>query len=301
VESRLDAWLAVLDGMGGSDLLLTDGSRPIFRVDGVLRPLEEADPLTGEEIEAIVRTQIDDSFGDRLHLGREVDFSFTWRNQARIRGNAFYQRNSCSVSLRRIPLHIPTMVELGIPAELTPLLGSESGLILVTGAAGSGKSTSLAAMVDEINRREPCHIITIEDPIEYVHVNERAVVSQREVGVDTRSYATALRSVRREDPDVVVVGEVNDSETVAAALGLADTGRRVIATVTAPGPLAGAERLVEVFPARRREQARAHLAAVLLAVLFQRRVPLRSGGVATEYELTLGLPGAAHPEMVTSH
>lgn len=288
MEARLDAWLAVLDGMGGSDLLLTDGSRPIVRVEGSLRPLDEAEPLTGEEIEAIVRAQIDDAFGERLHLGQEVDFSFTWRQKARIRGSAFYQRNSCALSLRRVPLQVPTMAELGLPDELRRLLSAPSGLILVAGPARSGKSATVAAIVDEINRTEPCHIVSVEHPIEFVHRNQRAVVSQREVGVDTRSFATALRSVRREDPDVVVVGELSDPDSVLAALDLAETGHRVIAAVAVKDPARGLEHLSDIVSSRRRAQVRTQLAETLLAVLYQRSLTGVGGRPVPAYELVLG-------------
>jgi twitching motility protein PilT len=290
VETRLDAWLGVLHDLGGSDILLTDGSKPLLRVDGALRGLEAADPLTGEEIEAIARTQIDDQYGDRLHLGREVDFSFTWRDQDRIRASAFYQRSSCSLSLRRIPLRIPSLVQLGLPGQVGHLLSGRPGLILVTGQAGSGKSTTMAAMVEELNRSEPCHIVTIEDPIEFVYADQQAAVSQREVGTDTRSFATALRAVRREDPDVVMVGEITDPDTIAAVLELAETGHRVIAALGINDSVSCLERLIEVFPLSRRDQIRVQLAGTLLAVLYQRMVPRREGGLAAAYELMIGIP-----------
>ena len=290
VESRLDAWLKVLDDRGGSDILLTDGSKPLLRIEGSLRPLEEAEPLTGEEIEAIARAQIDDQYGDRLHLGQEVEFSFTWRDQARIRASAFYQRNSCALSLRRIPLRIPGLTELGLPPHASRLLSGRHGLILVTGQAGSGKSTTMAAMVEEINRNEACHIVTIEDPIEFVHLNRLAAVSQREIGTDTRSFATALRAVRREDPDVVMVGEIHDADTIAAVLDIAENGHRVIGALTINDSVSCVERMIEVFPPSRRDQVRVQLAGTLLAVVYQRMVPRIDGGMAPAYELLMGLP-----------
>ena len=267
VEARLDAWLAVLHERGGSDILLTDGSKPRLRIDGALRTLEEADPLTGEEIEAIARAQIDDQYGDRLHLGQEVEFSFTWREQARIRASAFYQRNSCSMALRRIPLRVPSLSELGLPPDVGRLLSGRHGLLLVTGQAGSGKSTTMAAMVQEINRTEPCHIVTIEDPIEFVHTNDRAVVSQREIGTDTRSFSTALKAVRWEDPDVIMVSEIRDQETIAAVLDIAESGHRVIGAVPINDSVSCLERLIDGFPSLRRDQIRVQLASNLLGVI----------------------------------
>lgn len=290
VEARLDAWLSVLHDLAGSDLLLTDGSKPLLRVDGELRRLEGAEPLTGEEIEAIARTQIDDQYGDRLHLGREVEFSFTWRDIDRIRASAFYQRATCSLALRRIPLIIPELADLGLPVGVSQVLHGRSGIILVTGQTGSGKSTTMAAMVDEINRTEACHIVTIEDPIEFVHTNRMAVVSQREIGTDTTSLATALKAVRREDPDVIVISEIGEPSGIAAALDLAETGHRVIAALGVNDSVACVERLVDVFPLPRRDQVRVQLAGCLLAVLYQRALPRIGGGLAVAHEMMLGLP-----------
>jgi twitching motility protein PilT len=290
VEPRLDAWLSVLHELDGTDILLTDGSKPLLRVDGKLMPLEEAEPLTGEEIEAITRIQIRDQYGDRLHLGREVDFSFSWRGQARIRANAFYQRTHCSLSLRRIPMQIPTPIELGLPPALAGILRNPSGLILVTGPTGSGKSTSMASMIDVLNRNRACHIVTVEDPIEYLHVNQMAAVSQREVGTDTESFDTALKSVLREDPDVVLVGEMRDLESISAALTIAETGHLVITTLHTNDSAQAIDRIIDVFATERRNQIQVQLAGTLLAVLYQRLIPKANGGLVAAYELMVGVP-----------
>ena len=290
VEPRLDAWLTVLHEYDGTDILLTDGSRPLLRIDGKLVPLEGAEPLTGEEIEVISRTQIRDQYGDRLHMGREVDFSFSWRDQARIRANAFYQRGSCALSLRRIPMQIPTPIELGLPPALSGILRSPSGLILVTGPTGSGKSTSMASMIDVINRNRPCHIITIEDPIEYLHDNQAAAVSQREVGTDTESFDNALKSVLREDPDVVLVGEIRDLESISAALTIAETGHLVITTLHTNDSAQAIDRIIDVFSSESRPQIQVQLAGTLLAVLYQRLVPRIGGGLVAAFELMVGVP-----------
>jgi twitching motility protein PilT len=290
VEPRLDAWLAVLDERNGTDILLTHNSAPLLRVDGRLTPLEGAEPLTGEEIEVIARTQIKDQYGDRLHVGREVDFSFSWRNLARVRANAFYQRGYCSLSVRRIPMKIPTPTDLGIPGVMAGILRNPSGIIMVTGPTGSGKSTTMAALVDTINRTRPCHIVTIEDPIEYLHTNQLAAVSQREVGTDTESFERALRSALREDPDVVMVGEMRDLESIAFALTIAETGHLVLATMHTNDSAQTIDRIVDVFPAERRPQIQVQLAGTLLSVIYQRLVPKVDVGMVAAYEVMVGVP-----------
>jgi twitching motility protein PilT len=290
VEPRLDAWLAELDERDGTDILLTHDSPPLLRVDGRLTPLDGAEPLTGEEIEVIARSQIKDQYGDRLHQGRDVDFSFSWRQRARVRANAFYQRGNCSLSLRRIPMKIPTPGELGIPGVMAGILRNPSGIILVTGPTGSGKSTTMAAMVDTINRVRPCHIITIEDPIEYLHTNQQAAVSQREVGTDTESFDRALRSALREDPDVVMVGEMRDLESIAFALTIAETGHLVLATMHTNDSAQTIDRIIDVFPAERRPQIQVQLAGTLLAVIYQRLVPKQDAGMVAAYEVMVGVP-----------
>jgi twitching motility protein PilT len=290
IERRLDAWLSELHDRDGTDILLTHDSPPLLRVDGRLTPLEGVEPLTGVEIEIIARSQIKDQYGDRLHIGQEVDFSFSWRNQARIRANAFYQRGNCSLSLRRIPMAIPTPPDLGIPGVMAGLLRSPSGMIMVTGPTGSGKSTTMASMIEMINRTRPCHIVTIEDPIEYLHTNRMAAVSQREVGTDTESFEKALRSVLREDPDVVMVGEMRDLESIAFALTIAETGHLVIATMHSNDSAQTIDRVIDVFPAERRPQIQVQLASTLLAVVYQRLLPKVESGMIAAFEVMVGVP-----------
>ena len=290
VENRLDEWLAILDARNGTDILLTEGSSPLLRVDGRLKPLEEVKPLTGEEIETIARKQFGDTKGETIRHGAEVDFSFSWRDKARIRANAFYQRGSCSLSVRRIPMEIPTPEELGLPAALAAILRNPSGLILVTGPTGSGKSTSMASMIDVLNQHRSCHIVTIEDPIEYLHRNKSSAVSQREVGSDTESFDNALKAVLREDPDVVLIGEMRDLESISAALTIAETGHLVITTLHTNDSAQSIDRIIDVFPAERRNQIQVQLAGTLLGVLYQRLVPMINGGMCAAYELMVGVP-----------
>lgn len=290
VDPRLDSWLSVLHDQAGTDILLTAGSPPLLRIDGELLPLGDTSPLTGSVIDDIAAKLLGRSTGDTLPAMREADLSFSWRELDRVRGNVFSQRGSCAVSLRRIPLAIPSPLELGLPTALSRLLRSPSGLILVTGPTGSGKSTSMASMVDVINKSRACHIVTIEDPIEYLHTNDRSAVSQREVGSDTESFATGLRSVLREDPDVVLVGEMRDLESISSAVTIAETGHVVITTLHTNDSSQAIDRIIDAYPSDRRNQIQVQLAGTLLAVLYQRLVPRLDGGLIAAYELMIGTP-----------
>jgi twitching motility protein PilT len=290
VEPRLDAWLGVLHDRNGTDILLTEGTPPLLRVDGELTPLDDCDALSAQEIQDIARKQIADARGERVHPRAEVDFSFSWQGKARIRANAFYQRGACSLSVRRIPMDIPSPEELGLPEAMASILRSPSGLILVTGPTGSGKSTSMASMIDVLNRHRRCHIVTIEDPIEYLHTNHQSAVSQREVGTDTDSFDNALKAVLREDPDVVLVGEMRDLESISAALTIAETGHLVITTLHTNDSAQSIDRIIDVFPSDRRNQIQVQLAGTLLGVLYQRLLPKIGGGMLAGYELMVGVP-----------
>src|SRR5713226_10553943 len=212
-----DALHRLLDA-AGSDLLLSCGSRPRIRKDGNLEPLEgHPRMLVPSDTQRLLREILDADQLKELETRRHVDFSFTWRERARIRGNAYYQRNSMAAAFRLLPLEIPSFDMLGIPESVHRLLEKQRGLILVTGPTGSGKSTTQAAMIDLLNETRPYHIVTIEEPSEYVHKHRLAIVDQREVGEDTPSFAEGLRAALREDPDVVLIGEMRDLETVTAA------------------------------------------------------------------------------------
>jgi twitching motility protein PilT len=288
IEPHLDEWLAALDDRVGSDLLVTVGSPPLLRVDGALLPLATANLLSAADVERIASAQLGEDMWARLEAERELDFSFTWRDAARIRGNAFYQRGNCSLALRRIPMDMPTPEQLGLPTGIIDVLRKPSGLILVTGPTGSGKSTSLAAMIDLINRTRACHIVTLEDPIEYLHSNKMAAISQREIGIDTHSFPRALRSVLREDPDVVLVGEMRDPESIQATLTVAETGHLVLATLHTNDSAQALDRIVDVFPSDGRPQIQVQLAGTLLAVVYQRLVARREGGMVAAYEVMIG-------------
>jgi twitching motility protein PilT len=289
IDARLDGWLATLAESNGSDILLTAGSVPLLRIDGELHPLMGGQALTDGDIEEIARPHLGDQL-EQLRRRSEVDFSFTWREAARVRANAFLQRGTCSLALRRIPMTIPTAAELGLPASVADVLRQPSGLILVTGPTGSGKSTTLASMIDWLNETRAGHIVTIEDPIEYLHRNRRCAVSQREIGTDTDSFSSALRAVLREDPDVVLLGEMRDLESIAAALTIAETGHLVLATLHTNDTAQALDRIVDVFPAERRPQIQVQLSGTLLAVVYQRLVLRRGGGMTAAFEVMIGIP-----------
>ena len=285
IGSRVDGLLEALWNAGGTDLLLTAGMAPQIRVHGDLYPVEGTRPLTADDTESMVAEVLSPAQSAAFATQQDYDFSFSWREQARIRGNAFIQRDQTALALRMIPRTVPSMEVLGLPSVLADLTTRHQGLILVTGPTGSGKSTSLAAMVDRINTHRACHILTIEDPIEYVHEHKRSLVSQREVGSDTASFPDALRAALREDPDVLLVGEMRDLESIRFALTIAETGHLVLATLHTNDTAQSLSRMIDVFPGDQQAQIRVQLAAALTAVVYQRLVPRVGGGMVAAYEV----------------
>ena len=287
ITSAIDSWLEELWDSRGTDLLLTTGSPPLVRVDGQMRAISQAEVFTPASVERVIKQVVGDDLVARYEAEREVDFAFSWRDRARLRCNAFHQRDSCALALRIIPFEIPGFAQLGIPQSVERLVELPMGLVIVTGPTGSGKSTTLAAMLDYINRYRRCHIVTIEDPIEYVHANHRSAVSQREVGSDTRSFTRALRSVLREDPDVLLVGEMRDQESIATTLTIAETGHLVFATLHTNDSAQALDRIVDIFPTDRRDQVQVQLASTLEGVVYQRLVPRIGGGLVAAYEVLM--------------
>jgi twitching motility protein PilT len=283
--SRVDGLLDELWNAGGTDLLLTAGIPPQIRVHGDLYPVNGARALTADDTESMVAELLSPAQSAAFAAQLDYDFSFTWRDQARIRGNAFMQRDQTALALRMIPRSVPTMEELGLPPVLADFTSRHQGLILVTGPTGSGKSTSLAAMLDRINTQRACHILTIEDPIEYVHDHKRSLVSQREVGTDTPTFTDALRAALREDPDVLLVGEMRDLESIRFALTIAETGHLVLATLHTNDTAQSISRMIDVFPAEQQAQIRVQLAAALTGVVYQRLVPRIGQGMVAAYEV----------------
>ena len=281
----MDALLGYLWDHNGSDLLLTAGTKPLARIDGALQPIEGAGELTSEEVEQLTLSMLPKEAHERFKAGKEIDFSFGFEGKARFRANAFHQRRSVALAVRMIPFEIPTFEQLGLPTAVEKLVNLQQGLVLVTGPTGAGKSTTLASMLDWINEHRQCHILTIEDPIEYVHSHKRSAVNQREVGDDTDSFERALRSALREDPDVLLVGEMRDLESIAIALTIAETGHLVFATLHTNDTAQALDRIVDVFPGDRQEQIRVQLANTLSAVLHQRLLPVKEGGRVAAFEV----------------
>jgi twitching motility protein PilT len=279
----IDNALCTLVALGGSDLHLKVQVPPLTRIDGDLRPIEGADALTPADTEDAVRTMLTDTTKlKELADEHEVDFSYSISGVARFRVNAFRQRGALSLVCRAIPHTIRTVSDLMLPPVVTELADEERGIILLTGTTGSGKSTTLAAMIDHINEVYAKHIVTIEDPIEFLHRDKRSIINQREVGMDTLSFKRALRRVLRQDPDVILIGEMRDEETVHTALSAAETGHLVLSTVHTVDAAETVNRIIDFFPPHMHQQVRAMLAGTLKGVISQRLVPSTDGGrVAT--------------------
>jgi twitching motility protein PilT len=264
---------------GGSDLHMKVGSAPLFRVNGELGVASSVAPLAPEDTEGALKVLLtDDVKLDEFAAEHEVDFSYEISGVARYRINAFRQRGVVSIVCRAIPHKISTIEELALPEVVTDLADEERGIILLTGTTGSGKSTTLAAMIDHINSTTSKHIVTIEDPIEFVHTDKRSAINQREVGMDTASFKRALRRVLRQDPDVILIGEMRDEETVQTALSAAETGHLVLSTIHTVDATESINRMLDFFPTHQHQQARSMIAGTLKGVISQRLVPRADGG-----------------------
>jgi len=273
------AALRVLVDKGGSDLHLKVDSAPLYRVNGELTLDESVEPLSASDTEGALKELLSDEDKlDEFAHEHEVDFSFEIPQVARFRINAFLQRGVISMACRAIPHHISTIEELALPPVVRELAEEERGIVLLTGTTGSGKSTTLAAMIDHMNRTMNKHIVTIEDPIEFVHKDVRSVINQREVGMDTASFKRALRRVLRQDPDVILVGEMRDEETVQTALSAAETGHLVLSTIHTVDATESINRMLDFFPPHQHGQARSMIAGTVKGVISQRLVPGADGG-----------------------
>ena len=286
-QSGIDPWMQILWDHGGSDLLLAGGSPPRIRVNGRLRPIDDEGSLSGEQIDEVALPLLSENQREVLAQQMDVDFAFSWRDQARVRGSLYTQRGQTALSLRMIPAKIPQYADLGLPWAAEWVAEQPRGFVLVTGPTGSGKSTTLASIVDRINSTREGHILTIEDPVEYVHNHKMSAVTQREIGLDSPSFDRALRSALREDPDVLLIGEMRDIDSIQIALTMAETGHLVFATLHTNDAPQAIDRIVDVFPAWRQEQTRVQLAASLSAVIAQRLIPRIGGGMVAAYEVLI--------------
>jgi len=285
------ALLRTAKNKAASDVHLVASSPPLLRIDGSLRAIDGAAPLTGEEIKQafnqLTTPEQQDDFSNNL----ELDFGYHMPNVGHLRGNAAQQRGAISLSIRLLPSEIPTVDELKLPEICKQLALRPRGLIIVTGPTGSGKSTTLAAMVNHLNTNESRHVVTIEDPIEYVHPSVKCAITQRQLGSDTTSFAAALKHVLRQDPDVIMVGEMRDMDTAAAVLTIAETGHLVLSTGHAPSATQAMERIIDLFPPQERHLAQARLASLLAGVLCQVLIPRASGtGRIVAVEIMLANP-----------
>jgi len=261
---------------GASDLILTVGSPPMLRIDGEMRSVS-LEPLTPDEARRLAHEVLDEDQIARFETEMELDFSFFLKDIQRFRGNLFLQRGHVGAVFRLIPHAIPTIEELGLPGVLEEISLSPRGLVLVTGPTGHGKSTTQAAMINLVNERRRCHIVTIEDPIEFLHDNKNSIIEQREVGRDTKGFYPALRHVLRQAPDVILIGEMRDLDTIRTALTAAETGHLVISTLHTNDAVQSIDRLVDAFPPYQQHQVRSQLALSLLAVIAQRLLQRTDG------------------------
>lgn len=287
---RIEILLEEIVRKNASDLHLQVGLPPMMRLDGVLAPFPGYNPLNSEEVERLVFAILDDDQQKILVKDKEFDFSFAFGDLGRFRVNAFHERGNLAASLRLIPNQIKTIAELGMPPVIQSFADFPRGLVLVTGPTGSGKSTTLAALIDKINSEKAQHIITIEDPIEFTHKSKRSAIVQREVHYDTYSFSAALRSSLRQDPDVVLIGEMRDLETISAAITIAETGHLVFATLHTNSASQSIDRMIDVFPPHQQPQVRSQLANILQGICAQRLVPAIGGGRVVAAEVMVANP-----------
>jgi len=277
-----------------SDLHLSCGHVPVMRVAGTLIPLLKKKKLSDQDTQGLARVLMTEEQYNRFLKEKEIDFSYNFEDKARFRANIFYQRGNVSCALRLIPEKIQTVEELSLPPILHEFTKATQGFVLITGPSSQGKSTTLAALIDEINHQRSDHVITIEDPIEYIFKEDRAIIDQREVYQDTLSFARALRSTFRQDPNVIMVGEMRDPETISTAITAAETGHLVFATLHTNSASQTVHRIVDAFPSGQQNQIRAQLSGSLLGILSQRLIPRIAGGLIPACEIMISTPATAN-------
>ncbi len=287
---RIEILLEEVIKKKASDLHLQVGLTPMLRIDGSLTPVSGTDVLTEESLESLVFAILDEDQKQILLKDKEFDFSFAFGDLGRFRVNAFHERGNLAAALRLIPNELLSVEQLGLPEVVSKFADYPRGLVLVTGPTGSGKSTTLAALVDKINSEKPVHIITIEDPVEFTHKSKKAVLVQREVHYDTFSFSAALRSALRQDPDVVLIGEMRDLETIASAITIAETGHLVFATLHTNSAAQSIDRMIDVFPPHQQPQIRSQLSNILMGICSQRLIPTIGGGRMPATEVLVVTP-----------
>jgi twitching motility protein PilT len=290
VAANIGELLQILVDRGASDLHIAAGTHPQIRVSGRLAPLSEFDVLTPEDTQRLAYSVLNETQKQRFEERNELDLSFGVKDLARFRCNVFRQRGAVGAAIRVIPFSLRSFEELGLPRIVQDLADRPKGLVLVTGPTGSGKSTTLAAMIDKINSERREHIMTIEDPVEFLHAHKNCVVNQREVTSDTHSFKEALRAILRQDPDVVLIGEMRDLETISAAITIAETGHLTFATLHTNSCAQTINRIIDVFPTGQQAQVRAQLSLVLEGVLSQTLVPKIGGGRVMALEIMIATP-----------
>ena len=286
-ESQVGELLEIAGKQNASDLHFSVGRYPTLRVDGHLTSLTKYPVLTGEDTEGLINAYLSEEQKEKLSRLKEIDFSYNYKDKVRFRANVFYQRSYVSAALRFFPPKIRTIKELNLPLIIERFASYSQGFFLVVGPTGHGKTTTLAALIDYINHKQTKHIITIEDPIEYIFEQDKSIIDQREVGNDTKSFRKALRSAFRQDPDVIMVGEMRDLETISTALTAAETGHLVLATLHTNSAAQTIDRILDSFPAEAKNQVKAQLASALLGIVSQRLIPRINGGRVPAVELLI--------------
>lgn len=292
-KKKLDDLINEMDSRGGSDLHFNCGLPPSIRVDGDLVFLTEHEILKSADIENFLLSLLTEKGGEAFHLTHDLDFAYLSNNSVRLRGNAYIEKGQPAIALRRVP-KVRTINELNLPEKIREFALAKQGLFLIVGPIGQGKSTTMAAMIEEINMGRAAHIVTIEDPVEFTFENKKSIIDQREVGIDTDSFESAMKSVFREDVNVILIGEMRTHETIAAAVTAAETGHLVISTLHTNNASQSIDRIIDSFPSDQQDQIRAQLAGSLIGILSQRLIPKMNGGRVMAYELLVSTPAVAN-------
>lgn len=292
-KKSLDDLIKQMDIRGGSDLHFNCGLPPSIRIDGELVFLNDTGILSSTDVESFLYVLLTEKGEEVFHASHDLDFAYLSSDGIRLRGNAYIEKGHPAIALRRVP-KVKTITELHLPDKIREFALSKQGLFLIVGPIGQGKSTTMAAMIEEINMNRAAHIVTIEDPVEFTFENKKSIIDQREVGIDTDSFETAMKSVFREDVNVILIGEMRNHETITAAVTAAETGHLVISTLHTNNASQSIDRIIDSFPANQQDQIRTQLASSLIGILSQRLIPKISGGRTLAYELLVVTPAVSN-------